>query len=356
MKKQLLTVLSITALGLSANAQITITAADMPVNGDTLRWSSANPATANINTANTGANTTWDFSLLSPIVQGVDQYKLAAQVNIAYAITIAPTAYGYKIGDNLPGLPAQLPITASNLYTFFNKKSNPSRYVAEGFAAEINSIPVPAAYSDEDEVYIFPLTFGNAQTNNTFKVKANIPSLGSFSQQGTRRTDVDGWGTIKTPYATTPVAVIRVRSEITEIDSIQFAGQTIGLPRETVEYTWLANGEHFPILQVTATKTGSTETVNNVRYRDTKRSLAVKTIATNSALKVFPIPATGGQLNISIPFGVTGFTTELFDASGKLVASGANNKTIDITNITSGQYMLRVISGSDRWYQKVERL
>src|SRR5438067_13847963 len=98
--------LSIALLALTASvgrAQITITSADMPILGDTLRYSFATAAGSNLNLSNTGANIAWDYSSLTPVGQGLDQYKSAAQVNIAYAALISPQAYGYKVADSIPG-------------------------------------------------------------------------------------------------------------------------------------------------------------------------------------------------------------------------------------------------------------
>ena len=137
------------------NAQITINAADMPVNGDTLRYSIGAAMGFNINLADIGTNKTWNFDTLTPTLQGVDAYKTAAQVNLTYAATISPTAYGYKVTDSLP-TGGTLPVSVKDVYSFFSIKSGPSRFVAEAFAANVSGVPVPANYQNEDEWYFFP--------------------------------------------------------------------------------------------------------------------------------------------------------------------------------------------------------
>ena len=159
MKKACLSICSI-LLATAAGAQIQITATDMPVSGDTLRSSATAATSSGITLSNTGTNYAWDYSSLVPVSQTVANYQLAATVNIAFAVVISPTAYGYKVADSFPtpaGLPISLPVSIKNMYTFYNKKSSPSRFVAEGFGATISGIPTPAAYQDEDEVYLFPL-------------------------------------------------------------------------------------------------------------------------------------------------------------------------------------------------------
>jgi hypothetical protein len=94
----------------TSRSQITITAADLPNAGDTLRYSTAFAPSFNINTGLTGANQSWNFSNLQPYTQAVDTYKNAAQVNPAYGAAIPASAFGYKAADSIPGS-SFLPIT-----------------------------------------------------------------------------------------------------------------------------------------------------------------------------------------------------------------------------------------------------
>src|SRR4051812_42344327 len=98
MKQLLLLICTLFAFNLS-QAQITITASDMPVSGDTLRYSNANIIINTINLNDSGAAMTWNYSDLEPVNQVVDTYKTALSVNLAYAL-ISLTAYGYKVADS----------------------------------------------------------------------------------------------------------------------------------------------------------------------------------------------------------------------------------------------------------------
>lgn len=313
-------------------AQTIITASDMPVSGDTLRYSIVNPISSGFSISDSGTSKVWDFSALKPISQAVDTYKTAGSINITYALTMSPTAYGYKVADSFPGLSTVSPVTIKSLYTFFNKKTSPSRFVAEGFAAVIAGLPTPANYSDEDEWYYFPLAYGN-NNSSTFALTFSIPSILGIKQSGTRSTRVDGWGTIKTPYFTTPVSCIRVRFVINEVDSINIVGTTIGIPRNTVEYRFLTTGEHFPALWVTTNLLGSTETVSNVRYRDSKRNIGTIIAEQKSSyqvLNIFPNPNNDGHLQIETPNEWHQFEVNIFDIQSRQILSQTNNKTIDI--------------------------
>jgi len=329
-----------------------ITASDMPTSGDTLRSSFANPIGSTINLSNTGSGITWDFSTLTPIAQVVDVYKTAFQVNPLYAATISLNAYGYKVADSIPGASA-FPVTINDIYTFFSKKNNPSRFVAEAFAAKVSNIPTAVNYSDEDEWYFFPLNYTDVDSS-TFKLNFTMGSVGSYKQQGKRKTTVDGQGTIKTPFFTMPTSCIRVKSEVDAVDSVSFGTQSFGIPRKTIEYKWLVSGEHFPALWVTANVLGTQTFITSVRYRDMYRLILGITAPDNpiQILTAYPNPATDA-VTIKLPQHWRLFTLEVFDTQGKLVSFSENNARIDISSLSTGQYIIRVSSGSEIGYVQI---
>jgi hypothetical protein len=327
------------------NAQIQITASDMPVVGDTLRSSATAPANnGGIVLANTGANYVWDYSSLTPFSQTVANYKSALAVNPLFGI-ISLSAYGYKVADSFPTLGIPLPVTIKDLYTFFSIKNSPSRFVAEGFGAIISGIPTPAAYTDEDEVYKFPLEYGVTNDSTTFDLKFNLTTLGSIRQKGYRKTTVDGWGTIKTPYFTTAVNCIRVRSEIREIDSVKIGPlPAVGVPRNSVEYKWLATGERYPVLLVTANLNGSTETITSVRYRDIYRPglLSITEPQMMQTVSVYPNPSDKGILHINLPANWHTYTVQVYDVQGRVVKELDNTNQIETKDLANGNYLLVV--------------
>lgn len=328
----------------TANAQVSITANDMPINGDTLRYSTSLAVGFNINLNDTGANKVWSFDTLTPLIQRVDEYKPALQVSLSYAI-ISPTAYGYKVADTLGLGSTPLPVSVTEVYTFFSKKTNPSsRFVAEGFGARISGTPVPAVYSNEDEWYFFPLNYGNDDTSD-FYLKVQVPSVGSLVQEGDRYTKVDAWGTIKTPFFTTPQNCIRVRTEVVAVDSVQVSPlPAVGIPRRTVDYKWLVPGEHYPALWLTTTITGSTETITAVRYRDSYRPSSIQDAAkgnTISRLDIYPNPATD-NMKISIPGNISEYTVEVYDMQGRVLIRVQNTDVINIAELVPGNYLVRL--------------
>ncbi len=184
--KQTLFSVMLVLMVVPAIAQITITASDMPVNGDTLRYSIANPAAASINLSDSGTNKAWNFSSLAPIAQGVDTFKSAAQVNASYGFTISPTAYGTKVADSLPGAP----IPVKEIYNFFNKKTGPSRYVTEGFAAKFPARRCQSTILTRTKCTFFRSAIRTEQTAPPLSLHSPFLAWALFRSRATARR---GW-------------------------------------------------------------------------------------------------------------------------------------------------------------------
>lgn len=340
--KKILPILYFAAMATDVSGQITITSGDMPVVGDTLRYSTAVALGFNVNLNDIGANKVWNFDTMKPVVQKLDEYKIAILLgHVGGGLSVS--AYGYKVADTFSLAGTTLPVSVTDVYTFFSVKNSPSRFVADGFGAKVSSVPLTQAYTDEDEWYFLPLAYGNKDTSD-FYLKLNVPTVGTVIQQGSRTTSVDAWGTITTPYFTTPKNCIRVRSEIDEIDSVIISPlPAIGLPRKTVDYKWLVNGEHYPALWITTTVTGSTETVSNVRYRDSYRMLSVGNVRRDkiNKLEVFPNPA-NDMLQLTIPEERQQYIVEVFDVQGKLTAHTRNESMVNTAQFPAGTYIVRV--------------
>jgi Secretion system C-terminal sorting domain len=359
--KQFLSLLAGLALTASAHAQITITSSNMPVSGDTLRYSVASPTSTTFSPADSGASMTWDYTL-TPISQGVDTYQLAASVNLFYAV-LGITDYGYKVADSLPGVGALLAgTTVNSIYTFFNNSS--AEFKANGFGAMIDGIPAPFSYTTPDVWYFFPLTYGSSDSSH-FQLNISIPSLGGIKEVGYRKTRVDGWGTIATPYYTTPVSCIRVRSEIHQIDSVSIDTLfTIGLPVNTVEYKWLVTGDHYPALWITTNLLpgSGTETVSSIRYRDSYRQLdttsfnAVSVVNKDmTALTAYPVPAVDGRVTIGVPSSWQHYSICVYDVQSRMVLTPSASAKLDISSLPSGQYLAFVQSGDNKGYVRLVR-
>jgi len=361
---RLFTTLAALLLLHSAQAQITIDASDMPVHADTLRFSNANAMDMSAWAADSGANKVWNY-ILVPTSQGLDEYKYPAEVSPSltsspFGTSITATyCYGPKVADSIPGIGLVASgITIEDLHTYYNIFVTPSSYVAEAFSAKISILPVGADYIQPDVLYHFPMTYGSSGTAN-FHLKFGSPLVGGIEQKGTRTWRVDGWGAITTPYFFTPTPCIRVRSEIAEIDSVSFSGNTFGIERTTIEYKWLVKGEHQPALQLTAIRVADTEIVTTVRYKDRYRAefatSVSETAGTATQVSAWPNPTTNGHVHINVPAHWKQYFVEIFDVNGKSVLSLNNTADADLSALPSGTYIARVVSGAAYAYVQLTK-
>ncbi len=241
-------------------AQPTITSSQMPKSGDTLRYSNALPTELPSNYETGGANMSWDFSGMTPQRQQLLNY---------YSATKTPYSFYFfgQIGQKTADTIGAGPITLTNVYSFYTNSSKV--FKAEGIGYQYSGFPLASMYKDEDEIYQFPLNFGDKDTS-TFNFKFSIPGdLFALVQDGTRYNDADGWGTIKTPYKEY-TNVLRLRTYVDEIDTVTSQFGKFPLPRKTLSYKWLSLNERIPVMEVSGTVNAITGKFvpTQVRYRD----------------------------------------------------------------------------------------
>lgn len=250
-------------LGISSQTagQITITQADMPGNGDTLRYSLAAPGgTLPFNLS--GANQVWDFSALTPTSQDIDDFKASLLTPYAFFF-LGLNKYGRKITDSI-GVGA---FSFKDIYNFYRKTAQV--FDVEGIGLRFQGIPLPAYYTDRDELYQFPLTYLR-RDSSTFKFTISLPTLATYSQVGYRINEVEGWGTIMTPFGT--FNCLKIKSTVISADSLNIGGFPVKFSQNRIEYKWLANGIKIPVMEISGNLIGNNFLPTTVKYRDIKRS------------------------------------------------------------------------------------
>ena len=274
--------------------QISITKSEMPSANDTIRISQAQIISVSSEIAKKGSNS-WDFSKLKPTSQNLTSYKSSFQTPYAFYFI---NKVGLKTADSLGIGVAQF----KNLYTFYT--SSNSIFKAEGLGYSYSGIPLAANYIDDDEIYNLPLSYGDS-TTNTFDFKFALPIGNFFSvkQTGTRTNEVDGYGSITTPYKTYPNA-LRVKTTIKGVDSFITQFVSLGFPRNQVIYKWLSKGEKVPVLEIIGNEVGSRFTVTQINFRDQYRKLTNPGFLRSN----FSVNSTSGQVNADT-FKFTNLTT-----------------------------------------------
>jgi len=359
MKKRLLSLISF--LPLFVTAQISITSSNMPVSGDTCRYSTASVSAVG-NYSATGTNYSWSFSM-TPTGQDIRKFQASAQT--PYFFYFLFPKYGEKILDSvpIPNIPGN-PISIRNIYSFYKKVVTPSSFNSEGLGLTMSGIPIGATYSDEDELYKFPLAYGN-RDSTTFKLSTPSNSMIPFTykKQGYRITEADGWGTITTPYGT--ASCLRVVTTQYSMDTITISAlpagfNKFGFPNYMRSYQWLTTSEKIPYLEVMGNVVAGNFTPTQVRYRDRARVItSMPEEAFSPVISVFPNPAVD-ELTITT-VQQEALSIEISDLQGKVVRQLAgsegqgpvNQQTVNVSGLAKGLYILNVSGKTGRQSLKI---
>lgn len=333
-------------------SQITITNADMPDPGDSIRVSYA-LSLGSADPALTDTNYVWDFSFLTPSAQERIEYITPTAFPFNFLSDVAVTNYS---PDSLPGI-GPIP---SNFVDYYKSSGSSFRQVGTTFDfGAVLPFSAPIIYSAADYVYRFPVGYGNVDSCDA-SYSFTIPGIGFIGQDRHRVNVVDGWGTLVTPLDT--YQVVRIRSVVDAVDTVSLdtssqTGYTIARPRE-IQYKWMALGMKIPVLEVDCQVILNAEVVTNIQYQDTLRdSLFQVSIANMNPdaprVSVYPNPA-GENVNIHYsqngngPVGVT-----LMDLNGKVITSEVNKSAnssgimqLDVSALNAGIYLISVVSES----------
>ncbi len=301
----------------------------MPQVNDALRYSTS---TSTFDYTTAGANHVWDFSKIQVANQDVQKYNSA--LSTPYLLQfLSNSSYGIPQSNQSVGPIGNF---ASNVYLFY--KTSAAAQVIVGRGATIQSLPLGIVYAPKDTVFKYPLTFGKTYASNYYG-EQSLPTLGTLKQIGSRSTEVDGWGSITTPYGT--FDCIRVKSIVDETDSIILTGFGIPFPNNKIEYSWFAKNEKYPIMEVIVNS--ATSQVTSIKYKDIYRPEAYVNNANFSASK------TGGKIGDTITFNNLSFgipksynwtiTPNTYQFAAGSSASSENPKVIFTGN---GKYSVKL--------------
>jgi hypothetical protein len=335
------------------SAQITITNADMPSAGSSYLLDNAT-APAGLNLSDTGPNHTWDFSSLTANGSGLDSFVSVSSTPFAYqfffnnVILYPNNKADFAAASADLNLPAQLPISISDVINYYKKPS--SGYYAVGFGASISGIPTSVQYDPIDRIFEFPLTFGN-QDSKDFSYFISIPTLGAYGQNKTRSNEVDGWGTLLLPNNAS-YQVLRVKSTLTGSDTlyIDALGFGFNIPSTSYEYKWVSAGIGVPVLQINANDAFGTVTPSSVRYLHSEDQTGLVPYEDKQRFNLFFQNPSTQQVSVSFQTTKVGpLQISITDMQGKTVLSsnltaqnGQNQFLLNIDDLSEGIYQLIV--------------
>lgn len=277
---------------LTINAQITIANSDMPIAGDTFRLSTA-PLSTVVDLSLTGTNYLWDFSTLLSNSQAVDSFYSVASTGLVYSFFFINSGLNTNRanlvtkGADITAIPT---FTVTDVNNFYYAASAQFRQV--GIGASLNGITTPIAFGNKDIIYNFPLNYGDQDSSDS-DYGISLPGLGTYQAIQKRINNVDGWGTVITPFGS--FSALRIVAELSGSDSLYLdtLGFGFNLPRPiTREYKWLAVGEGVPVLQINTTFAGPTETITSIRYKDSLTVTGLsQLVATSKNFTLWPNPS-----------------------------------------------------------------
>ncbi len=340
------------SFAIRTSAQVTITQADMPQAGDMLRVSITADSAGLPTPALTGQGITWDYSALAVQSQSVDTFLSVSSTSIIYQVFFNdPILYpSYKATVAQNGTAPKLGVvTINQLVNYY--KDGASNYESVGYGANVNNIPTPVRDNNIDVIYNFPMNYGNADSCHSSS-SISIPSVGYYGQKQYRINHVEGWGTLITPFGT--FSTLKVKTILYPIDSFYLDTLHIGFqtpPTEQIQYKWLANGQHIPVLEID--ETPGPRATRQYTYRDGPRNLTGinEMKGENEMVKVYPNPSSGEFKLQAKSEELRGKSTvEVYNVLGEKVYSQftINNSpfTINLSNQPAGVYLYRVMAES----------
>jgi hypothetical protein len=324
---------------------------DFADGGDTVRMSTTSDF--NVDFSSTGANWTWDFSSLvaesQTLLDFTDMSSAPFIVNIIYGPFAAPEyqATYFMPNDDIPLDQAGgiLPVNITDIFQY--SKVDASKITSLGYAMSVDGTDIPFKSDTIETRYEFPMMYQNTYTSNGYtNMDLNPIQDIIWRQSRTRDVEVDGWGTMSTPYGT--FQTLRVKHTITETDSIyiDLFGGPIWIPLpipDSYIYEWWTNGEKEAILRIETSAFGGNEVVTGVEFRDDFDPSLASIKEEIVEVEVYPNPVVN-ELHIK------GFDADtqysIVDANGAVILQGRidASQTVAVDALAKGQYMLLIYS------------
>lgn len=334
-------ILLLAALSFSISyAQVSIIDTDFFSVDDTARVSETTDA--NIDYTSTGPNSVWDFSTLTANSQRLEKAYSISSAGVIVNLQFGPSAPpGYVSSYYRPfdGIPFEdfsnfLPVNIEDINRIIKKDSDSLKYT--GYSFKIDGQQVGFRSDTIETGYEFPLEYGDSYNSRGYtKMDFNPFFNAIFIQYRQRSSEVDGHGTLITPYST--FNTIRVHHTINEQDSlyvdIQGFSTWVPIERTTHQYEWWAKDEMRPAMMIQTEEVNGGENVTAITYKDEYLGLdASLNELTAFNASVYPNPSSD-LLNVETNVPVN--SLRIFDIQGKLMIEQEANSKHELVNTSS---------------------
>lgn len=189
--------------------------------------------------------------------------------------------------------------TLEDVYNFYDISQTALSQVALG--AKLQGFPIIVDYDNPDRVHVFPMHYGDVDSSfSNFAVDIDsIPGTGipiglNYRHGQKRYNNIEGWGTLITPYGVFD-SVLKVRSEVFNEDTVIFQNDTFTLkeflptqvlPDRVIEYKWYSSDFGNPVLEVSAWVVDG-----NLIYQDLKYIDSLRCFEPTALFGYLPLPA-----------------------------------------------------------------
>ncbi len=338
----------------SLYAQITYQANDYAEVGDQFLVSEAGPNLLVNDYQQTGANVAWDFSELT--VRTQDSVQVQNPRDAGYYLSwlaicalsggnplICPSRFDQLTNQAVSSTDTISlgGFTFAGGTTHYLKSTNALSISLTGFSTEVSGTPVAVTteYQSPDVVYHFPLQYQRIDSNS-FRQALTIPGtdLGR-TLGGQRKVAVDGHGSLVTPYKTYP-DVLRVRTLISQIDSLFTGTDTVAIPSSRVIYQWFSKADRWPVFEASGVMLAGIETINTVRFLDTARCLAP--LASFFYLPLLPrLDSISGEVTVAFDNQTNNGTTYNWD-----FGDGSSDSGFEVSHVynSSGTFTVTLVA------------
>jgi hypothetical protein len=341
--KSILTLLSTTAV-LSLSAQITLNDTHFPGANEQYIFSATNDS---IDFSQTGANQVWNYGTLTSNSQDTTITKgmsMASGLSSLLFGTFAATPYkatyfGTMVDFPISSFTSFLPVTIDDVSLFTRKTT--SQINSVGYEIVFSGQGVPVKSDTIETRYELPLNYADAYTSSgyTFLDLNPIQDV-QWIQRRQRSSEVDGWGSLTTPFGT--FSVLRIEHTIVENDSfyISVAGFGTWIPVPTMtthEYEWRSTSDKEAIMRVRTQEIFGTEIVTSKEYRDNP----ILGLSEDVSFVVSMMNPVTENLTVSLNQGVSAYA--IVSENGVIYTRNAvvdNSINENVSQLTAGTYFL----------------
>jgi len=331
-----------TVISISCMAQVVVDGSNFIQPGTSLYYQSSDPSWGidqNLSDIS-GENSVWNAEDWIPTLTDTVEYSSLEDMSSIVKFffdneLLYPenfSTHALAVGAEILELP--IPIEISDGYTYF--RTDETGYYGTGLSFSLQEFPLTTQNEVVERIYKFPMHYGDIDTS-ALAFLISVPGMGAYGQSADRYSEVDGHGSLITPYGT--YDVLRVRSERYIIDTLYSeqlgGGQIIERPLQ-IDYAWISPQLKGPILEISIVD-GS---VISARMLVGEPALSVFS-PKRQDLQIYPNPARD-FIAFDFPFAEKA-TIEIYDIHGRLVFKKVpEGNRVQVNSLTPGVYMINI--------------